>query len=865
MTDVLYKKTLAKGLNIKDVKSLSIIMGPEELKSYLNGLTLDDFDDGKQLISLHTHSNVSDGKLNPKDYLNNALSFKQKYGYRNLVLALTDHDMIDGLPVVLKQAQKNPQKYAGIRLVLGCELSLSYFDDKLLKPVDFELLHYGINPFDKEYAKWLEAGRKQKINYLPKIFDFFKQKYPTADLSLEEFLTLYPRDARGFGCYIAYDTPRYIISKVGDSERAVVLDYFRSLDAFWHSLDDVMTMFKKHGFGFLSVAHPYRIQLEGKINENGPDFLNRFFNILKEKGVEGLEIFYMNLHQPLARSFDTMYSGAQPVTDTDRWVKTILDFATNNQMIRTGGTDSHTDFIAGRKRLLVAKLTEKLQSYVPLIRRGYKVLGKEVTLGLPSPCMPAKSAYENTGIGSVFGDGAERIKNVFGGLFDKIQLGPTGKTNAQAKHSPYVSGSMPSPFLIPLEKLASKGWISTKTLTSIYDISKSNDRIDFELVERMYDKALKEAHRTSKTNLSYDEFILSQIALYGLKNDISCIADLQVHIPLDTQGLSEDMFLPGFSLGSPADKFSDKPRNWHFKVFNPEKLFNDDGSLGPAGKVWYDLIDKVMKTAKGGLRVDHYIGFVNPFVISDDDPSVCGRLYSSPNIPQLAPFAKKDFSDITKKILLAAAKKNGLKASNIYVEDLGARPEQLDDVMNKCGLGRLLIAEFWDTNDENHLYHLAKANKTDVACLDTHDLPSVQMFFESMPEDKRRAFAAGLAKDLRFDYNDILCDVKQLVRMQWAALMASPARRVQAFFTSWTGQRGQYNQPGNPDKWTLRSDVNFDRIYFENLAKGMAYNPFDAICLAIYAQSDEFYRKNERLVHQLKMAEDDILSLAKEL
>ena len=55
------------------------------------------------------------------------------------------------------------------------------------------------------------------------------------------------------------------------------------------------------------------------------------------------------------------------------------------------------------------------------------------------------------------------------------------------------------------------------------------------------------------------------------------------------------------------------------------------------------------------------------------------------------------------------------------------------------------------------------------------------------------------------------------------------------------------------------------RAYFENLAKGIAYNPFDAIALAIYARGDEFYHQNEALVHQLRKAEEEILNLAKQL
>ena len=177
MTDESYLKTLARGLNIKDIKSLSLIMGPDELRKILSGLTLKDFDDGRRLITLHTHTTASDGQISPRDYLDNALKFKDKYGYNELILAITDHDDISGLPIVLKQAQKNPDKYKGIRLVLGCELSVALFDDRTSRPVDFELLHYGINPFDKMYQKWLYDLCALRQRTLPVIFDYFQKKY----------------------------------------------------------------------------------------------------------------------------------------------------------------------------------------------------------------------------------------------------------------------------------------------------------------------------------------------------------------------------------------------------------------------------------------------------------------------------------------------------------------------------------------------------------------------------------------------------------------------------------------------------------------------------------------------------------------
>ena len=90
------------------------------------------------------------------------------------------------------------------------------------------------------------------------------------------------------------------------------------------------------------------------------------------------------------------------------------------------------------------------QSLDPLIHEAYRVLDKEVSMGMPGPCMPAISEHENVGIGSPYGKGAERIWGFFGTALHKIQLGPGGRTNKITGHSPYMSELADSPFFIPL-------------------------------------------------------------------------------------------------------------------------------------------------------------------------------------------------------------------------------------------------------------------------------------------------------------------------------------------------------------------------------------------------------------------------------
>jgi len=47
-------------------------------------------------------------------------------------------------------------------------------------------------------------------------------------------------------------------------------------------------------------------------------------------------------------------------------------------------------------------------------------------------------------------------------------------------------------------------------------------------------------------------------------------------------------------------------------------------------------------------------------------------------------------------------------------------------------------------------------------------------------------------------------------------------------------------------------------LYFKNLYNNRAFNPFDAIALAIHARGDHFYVQNEDLVHELRARESYI-------
>ncbi|MBR2034396.1 MAG: 4-alpha-glucanotransferase [Alphaproteobacteria bacterium] len=530
-----------------------------------------------------------------------------------------------------------------------------------------------------------------------------------------------------------------------------------------------------------------------------------------------------------------------------------------------------------------------------IVVKGYEILEKEFSLNIPAPCLPPASVEEDTGIGSPVSKGAEKFFDFFEGVFDKILLGPMGRSFPPT-YSPYESTYGQNPLFIDLEKLTTNEYsaiLSKNTFEKICSIKKNPIDICYAKVSRDYNDALFEAWLNfEKKLIEQDEFAVEinekmkifakDVLIAGdakfytpfaqrrylfeeaiawkmqADNGRKYIADLEIKLPDCLVANKPEWFLKDFTLGSPADGFSDSDRNWNFKVLNPDYIFNNDGTLGDAGKFLFDVFDRMFATYKGGVRIDHFIGLVNPFVFALDKQDISGRLYSSYDNHKLKKYAKysvDEFASIVEKILIAAAHKNGKNAKDIYAEDLGARPEQLDPVMKKLGIGRMVLPQFANVDDEKHMYLLANINENDVAVSDTHDTMSIRDFYIKSDDALRKKHALKMCHNLRFNYNGSLANPKELLRMHWGEMMWCKATRVQAFFTSVIGQDGRYNEPGNPKKWRLRCSSDFEKMYFANLLNGMAYNPLDAIALAIYARGDDFYNKHKKLVEELRQQE----------
>ena len=383
-----------------------------------------------------------------------------------------------------------------------------------------------------------------------------------------------------------------------------------------------------------------------------------------------------------------------------------------------------------------------------------------------------------------------------------------------------------------------------------------------------------------------------QTLKYAQNKGIKLIADRQVAFSDRDNWAYQALFKEGWSLGCPPDYFSKDGQAWGFSVVDPEKLFNKDGSLGPAGELLYKLYLKMFKENPGGVRIDHTVGLIDPWVYKKGAlPKIeegAGRLYSSPQhqelkkysiatlddidnefkpdeekwIKQLSDEQIKSYGAMIEKIVIAAANECGLNKDAIVAEDLGTLTYPVEQVMKKYGLQGMKLVQFVVAEEEDHPYRCKNIVPNSWAMVGTHDNEPIRMWASKMVNtDKMHPHVRNLMEDLysEFDGKDMIrhklyTDEKFLAFSKLVEIFASKAQNLQIFFTDFFGINEVYNVPGTSGdpNWTLRLPDNFEEFYFEKVKSGDALNLPLALVYAIKARGRDFASQNADLIQRLE-------------
>ena len=225
------------------------------------------------IVDLHTHSTASDGRFTP------AALVEKAHEAGVSVLALTDHDSIDGLDEAAEAAAK-----LGIHFVRGVELEIDWPEIGTMETREFHLLGLG---FGKASAKFRQIlmhlqHKREKRNKL--IVE--KMLELGIDVTLEEIHKISgvpyigrPHFAQylvakkvaknnddAFRKYLGRGKPLYVpkggvalrraISAIKESGGIAVLAHPTSLFIAWGRLPGVLARFRQSGLDGIEAYHP---------------------------------------------------------------------------------------------------------------------------------------------------------------------------------------------------------------------------------------------------------------------------------------------------------------------------------------------------------------------------------------------------------------------------------------------------------------------------------------------------------------------------------------------------------------------------------------------------------------------------------
>ena len=218
------------------------------------------------MIDLHMHSTASDGTLTPTELVEEA----KKVGLK--VMALTDHDTVDGVLEAKKRAVE-----LGIEFICGIEFSTEYNGGEV------HILGYFLdetNPLLIELLSKLKNERVERTKKILKKLEKYKCFLTMEDLQKEVKGDLISRShianammAKGFVYSKAEAFKIYLRTGGLASEPKKELNALEAVK------------FIKSIGGLASLAHP-------KLTGLGDGTLEKLVIILKEQGLDALEVYY---------------------------------------------------------------------------------------------------------------------------------------------------------------------------------------------------------------------------------------------------------------------------------------------------------------------------------------------------------------------------------------------------------------------------------------------------------------------------------------------------------------------------------------------------------------------------------------------
>lgn len=219
------------------------------------------------MIDLHTHSTASDGSLSPSELVNYA------HGKGIQVLALTDHDCIDGILEAQEEAKK-----IGLTFIPGIEISVDW------PTGEFHLLGLGLKNQSSELKKIIDFVEQERVNRnvlmaqklqecgINITYEELVEHFHTENLGRPHFAELMVQKGyikqrqQAFDLYFAKDRKCYVDRKGAPLEESVkaikksggipVQAHPMSMYVSWGKMENTMIEIQSAGVQGLEAYHP---------------------------------------------------------------------------------------------------------------------------------------------------------------------------------------------------------------------------------------------------------------------------------------------------------------------------------------------------------------------------------------------------------------------------------------------------------------------------------------------------------------------------------------------------------------------------------------------------------------------------------
>ena len=277
-----------------------------------------------KLIDLHTHTDRSDGELSPNELIKYAIS-------KNIgVLAITDHDTINGIKTVDKSADFIIE--SEIKIINGIELSAKVDKGRM------HILGYGIDLNNEELNKKMLELRSISINATMNVYEQIKKDYHIifSDEDIDNLMSAKRNIGRPD---LARLCIKYgYVNTVKEAFDKYLVDAFNKNKKERKGIDikECLNLIRNSG-GIPVLAHPKTLELDDK------ELLILTKNMI-QLGLQGIEV----------------YHSSHSMSDMDKYLK----IANAYNLLISGGSDYHgkntkpdVEIGIGKNNLKIKKLS----------------------------------------------------------------------------------------------------------------------------------------------------------------------------------------------------------------------------------------------------------------------------------------------------------------------------------------------------------------------------------------------------------------------------------------------------------------------------------------------------------------------------